>query len=199
MVATSKPEPFALRLLEHAGLLASFGAVRGARFDGSVRHKADIVAAALAGRSARHSVMLGDVSRTWLARRRVVSPALALGGGTGPPGSFKPRGRSLSRGIPRSSPRCSDSSDGGPRLKLTCARNRVDSTLHARGAIAAPEVRMRVSDSDDVLTRAPSCGQQVVGLVDSLQAVHHCHRELESAVLHDIERVLHRRPDPRRR
>jgi hypothetical protein len=34
-VATSKPEPFAVRLLAHAGLLPSFASVHGATFDGT--------------------------------------------------------------------------------------------------------------------------------------------------------------------
>jgi len=46
-VATSKPEPFALRVLEHTGLLPAFSSVHGATFDGAVRHKDQVVAAAL--------------------------------------------------------------------------------------------------------------------------------------------------------
>jgi phosphoglycolate phosphatase len=47
-VATSKPEPFAVRVLEHLGLLAAFDSVHGATLDGTVRHKEQVVAAALA-------------------------------------------------------------------------------------------------------------------------------------------------------
>ena len=47
-VATSKPEPFAVRILEHVGLLGRFASVHGATLDGAVRHKDQVVAAALA-------------------------------------------------------------------------------------------------------------------------------------------------------
>ena len=47
-VATSKPEPFAVRILDHTGLLPAFATVDGATLDGSVRPKHDVVAAALA-------------------------------------------------------------------------------------------------------------------------------------------------------
>src|SRR3982751_3776594 len=51
-VATSKPEPFALRILEHTGLRRFFASVHGATLDGSVRHKDQVVAAALAAHPA---------------------------------------------------------------------------------------------------------------------------------------------------
>ena len=47
-VATSKPEPFAVRILTHVGLLGQFASVHGATLDGAVRHKDQVVAAALA-------------------------------------------------------------------------------------------------------------------------------------------------------
>lgn len=46
-VATTKPETFARRLLEHAGLLRHFQSVHGATLDGSVRYKDQVVRAAL--------------------------------------------------------------------------------------------------------------------------------------------------------
>jgi phosphoglycolate phosphatase len=42
-VATSKPAPFAVRVLEHTGLLRAFADVHGATFDGAVRHKDQVV------------------------------------------------------------------------------------------------------------------------------------------------------------
>lgn len=61
-VATSKPTPFAERILEHFGLRQYVASVSGASLDGSLRHKADIIEAALlalgAGPSA--AVMVGD-------------------------------------------------------------------------------------------------------------------------------------------
>ena len=46
-VATSKPEVFAERILEHFGLREHFEHVAGAELDGGRRHKADVVAEAL--------------------------------------------------------------------------------------------------------------------------------------------------------
>src|SRR6185312_17137824 len=60
-VATSKPEPFAVRVLAHTGLLPAFASVHGATFDGSVRHKDQVVGAALAAhRDGRSPVLVGD-------------------------------------------------------------------------------------------------------------------------------------------
>ena len=43
-VATSKPEPFAVRVLGHIGLLPAFASVHGATMDGAVRHAASALA-----------------------------------------------------------------------------------------------------------------------------------------------------------
>src|SRR4051812_49663611 len=48
-VATSKPEPFAVRVLEHTRLRRLFGSVPGAAPGGPVRPKGEGVAAPLAG------------------------------------------------------------------------------------------------------------------------------------------------------
>jgi len=60
-VATSKPEPFALRVLAHTGLRPAFASVHGATFDGVVRHKDQVVASALAAHpDGRRPVLVGD-------------------------------------------------------------------------------------------------------------------------------------------
>ena len=62
-VATSKPEPFAVQLLDHFDLARHFAVVAGATFDESRAHKAQIIAHALAqmpGATAEHTVMVGD-------------------------------------------------------------------------------------------------------------------------------------------
>jgi phosphoglycolate phosphatase len=60
-VATSKPEPFAVAILEHVGLLGQFPSVHGASLDGAVRHKAQVVAAALAAHPEGSApVLVGD-------------------------------------------------------------------------------------------------------------------------------------------
>ena len=60
-VATSKPEAFAVRILEHVQLLGYFASVHGATLDGAVRHKDQVVAAALAAHpEAVDPVLVGD-------------------------------------------------------------------------------------------------------------------------------------------
>jgi phosphoglycolate phosphatase len=60
-VATSKPATFAVRVLEHTGLLPAFAGVHGATLDGAVRHKDQVVAAALAAHpGGRRPVLVGD-------------------------------------------------------------------------------------------------------------------------------------------
>lgn len=61
-VATSKPEGFAFRVLDHTGLLGWFGNVHGATLDGKVRHKEQIVRAALDRSGVPHdrAVLIGD-------------------------------------------------------------------------------------------------------------------------------------------
>lgn len=61
-LATSKPEPFALRILEHFGLLASFDIVRGSLLDGGRPAKADVIACVLEDLRAdkAHCLMIGD-------------------------------------------------------------------------------------------------------------------------------------------
>jgi hypothetical protein len=62
-VATSKPGPFALRILEHTGLRRFFASVHGATFDGAVRHKDQVVAAALAAHPAGREPVLAELSQ----------------------------------------------------------------------------------------------------------------------------------------
>lgn len=61
-VATSKPTPFAERIVQHFGLSGYFDLVAGATFDGLRRHKADVIAYALSelGAPAAGAVMVGD-------------------------------------------------------------------------------------------------------------------------------------------
>lgn len=62
ILATSKPEPAALQILRHFGLLTLFDFAAGASVDTSRVKKADVIAYALraAGISADRSVMVGD-------------------------------------------------------------------------------------------------------------------------------------------
>ena len=61
-VATSKPTPFAERIVQHLGIAGCFDVVAGATLDGTRRHKADVIAFALEhlGVPASGAVMVGD-------------------------------------------------------------------------------------------------------------------------------------------
>lgn len=84
-VATSKPEEFALQLLEHAGLIGRFAVVCGATLDGATRHKEQVVrnaldAAAVAPASA---VLLGDRGLDVLGAAACGVPTIGAGWGYG--------------------------------------------------------------------------------------------------------------------
>jgi phosphoglycolate phosphatase len=75
-VATSKPTPFAIAVLDHVGLRRHFAVVAGASLDGRRRTKADVVTHALAGLGVAPDradvVLVGD-------RRHDVEGARAVG------------------------------------------------------------------------------------------------------------------------
>ena len=82
-VATSKPEPFAEAILDHVGLLAQFTSVHGATLDGAVRHKDQVVGAALARHPAGHApVLVGD--RAQDVRGAAAHGLPCIGAGWGP-------------------------------------------------------------------------------------------------------------------
>ncbi|MCZ2817526.1 HAD hydrolase-like protein [Modestobacter sp. VKM Ac-2984] len=88
-VATSKPEPFALRILAHVGLLPEFASVHGATLDGAVRHKEQVVAAALAAHpDGERPVLIGDRSHDVLGARVHGLPCIGAGWGPAPPGEL---------------------------------------------------------------------------------------------------------------
>ena len=81
-VATSKPAPFAVRVLEHTGLLPAFADVHGATLDGAVRHKDQVVGAALAAHpSGRRPVLVGDRSHDVLGAAAHGLPCIGVGWG----------------------------------------------------------------------------------------------------------------------
>ena len=81
-VATSKPEVFAVRVLEHTGLLPTFAAVHGATLDGAVRHKDQVVAAALAAHpEGRRPVLVGDRAHDVLGAAAHGLPCIGAGWG----------------------------------------------------------------------------------------------------------------------
>ncbi|MCZ2830001.1 HAD hydrolase-like protein [Modestobacter sp. VKM Ac-2986] len=92
-VATSKPEPFAVRILEHVGLLAAFDSVHGATLDGAVRHKEQVVAAALAAHpDGVAPVLVGDRLHDVLGARVHGVPCLGAGWGPAPTGELAAAG-----------------------------------------------------------------------------------------------------------
>jgi phosphoglycolate phosphatase len=92
-VATSKPEPFAVRLLAHAGLLPSFASVHGATFDGAVRHKDQVVAAALAAHpDGERPVLVGDRAHDVLGAAAHGLPCIGAGWGPAPSGELADAG-----------------------------------------------------------------------------------------------------------
>ena len=92
-VATSKPGPSAVRVLEHTGLLDSFRTVHGATFDGTVRHKDQVVAAALRRHpSGRDPVLVGDRAQDVLGAAAHGLPCIGAGWGPAPDGELRDAG-----------------------------------------------------------------------------------------------------------
>ena len=92
-VATSKPEPFAVRLLEHTGLLPAFASVHGATMDGLVRHKDQVVAAALTAHpDGRTPVLVGDRSHDVLGAAAHGLPCIGAGWGPAEDGELETAG-----------------------------------------------------------------------------------------------------------
>lgn len=92
-VATSKPEAFAVRVLDHTGLLPAFSSVHGATMDGRVRHKEQVVAAALAAHpDGRDPVLVGDRSHDVLGAAACGLPCIGAGWGPAEDGELETAG-----------------------------------------------------------------------------------------------------------
>ncbi len=94
-VATSKPEPFAVRILEHFGLAESFVLVGGATLDGSRRHKADVVGHVLASLGETEAVMVGDRAQDVLGAAAHGLPCVGVSWGYARPGELAAAGARL--------------------------------------------------------------------------------------------------------
>jgi phosphoglycolate phosphatase len=104
-VATSKPEPFAVRILEHAGLLPEFAGVHGATLDGAVRHKDQVVAAALAAHpDGEQPVLVGDRSHDVLGAAAHGLPCIGAGWGPALPGELAAAGAAVVAATPAEVP-----------------------------------------------------------------------------------------------
>lgn len=100
-VATSKPERFAVAILEHAGLLGEFASVHGATLDGAVRHKDQVVAAALARHPAGTApVLVGDRAQDVLGAAAHGLPCIGAGWGAGEDGEMEGAGAALIAATP---------------------------------------------------------------------------------------------------
>lgn len=95
-VATSKPEPFAVRVLAHIGLLDVFASVHGATLDGAVRHKDEVVGAALAAHpQGRSPVLVGDRAQDVLGAAAHRLPCIGAGWGLGADGELVEAGAAV--------------------------------------------------------------------------------------------------------
>jgi len=100
-VATSKPEAFAVAILEHVGLLGQFASVHGATLDGAVRHKDQVVGAALARHpSGREPVLVGDRAQDVLGAAAHGLPCIGAGWGPAEDGELEAAGAALIAATP---------------------------------------------------------------------------------------------------
>jgi phosphoglycolate phosphatase len=100
-VATSKPEVFAVRVLEATGLLTRFASVHGATLDGSVRHKDEVVAAALAAHPAgTDPVLVGDRAQDVRGAGVHGLPCIGAGWGPAPDGELAAAGAAVVAAAP---------------------------------------------------------------------------------------------------
>jgi len=92
-ITTSKPEPFAVRVLEHTGLRPFFASVHGATMDGAVRHKDQVVGLALAAHpDGERPVLVGDRAHDVLGAAAHGLPCIGAGWGPAPPGELADAG-----------------------------------------------------------------------------------------------------------
>ncbi len=96
-VATSKPTPFAERILVHFGLRAHLAHVSGASLDGGLRHKADIIAAAMQALDVgpANAVMVGDRAQDVLGARACAVASIGVSWGYAEPGELEQAGVDL--------------------------------------------------------------------------------------------------------
>lgn len=93
-VATSKPTPFADRILAHFGLADHFQLVAGATLDGTRRAKADVIGFALStmGVAAADAVMVGDRAQDIAGARAHGMPSIGVRWGYAEPGELEAAG-----------------------------------------------------------------------------------------------------------
>lgn len=95
-VATSKPEPYALPIIEHLGLAGAFDTVAGDTPDGARPTKAAVIAEALSRLGDRATagqvLMIGDRAHDVAGAKAHGLPCLGAGWGYGAPGELEGAG-----------------------------------------------------------------------------------------------------------
>ena len=100
-VATSKPEEFARRIVDHVGLTGSFAGVHGATMDGRVRHKQQVVGLALAAHpDGERPVLVGDRAQDVVGARVHGLPCIGAGWGPARPGELAQAGAAVVCAVP---------------------------------------------------------------------------------------------------
>jgi phosphoglycolate phosphatase len=88
-------------VLQHTGLLPAFASVHGATLDGAVRHKEQVVAAALAAHpDGRKPVLVGDRAHDVLGARAHGLPCIGAGWGPAGDGELETAGAAAVAGTP---------------------------------------------------------------------------------------------------
>jgi len=102
-VATSKPTPFAQRIVEHFGLDVHLDVVAGATLDGSRRTKADVIRFALTALAAdpADAVMVGDRAQDVAGARTLGLPSIGVTWGYAEPGELEAAGADQVVGTPQ--------------------------------------------------------------------------------------------------
>ncbi|QNG37378.1 HAD hydrolase-like protein [Geodermatophilaceae bacterium NBWT11] len=100
-VATSKPEEFARRILDHVGLTDAVASVHGATMDGRVRHKQQVVGLALAAHAdGERPVLVGDRAQDVVGARVHGLPCIGAGWGPARPGELAQAGAAVVCAVP---------------------------------------------------------------------------------------------------
>lgn len=85
-LATSKPQVFAERILEHFGISEYFTSVQGSKLDGSIVNKEDIIRLVITeneGITASNTVMVGDTAFDIIGAKKNRIPAIGVAYGYG--------------------------------------------------------------------------------------------------------------------
>jgi phosphoglycolate phosphatase len=88
-VATSKPEPFALKILAHFDLDKRFDYICGASMDGKIAHKPELINKVLSNFKSEKAVMIGDRFYDLVGAKAVGIDAIGVRYGYAPKGELE--------------------------------------------------------------------------------------------------------------